>query len=67
MALEARSGQLKEFWSCREIVKRLARVDVAEVGREQWEAGLWVTVMPVGLKKGVYREAVTNVMEPGPA
>ena len=46
---------------------RYCRVDMAEIGRQDRQAGAWVIAVAIAIEDGADGEAVPKIVEPGPA
>jgi hypothetical protein len=63
VTLQPLTRQLQQLRSGREVPICLARVDVAEIGRQQCKLGSGVAAIAIAVKDGADGESVTNVMD----
>src|SRR6266545_1514470 len=65
--LEALAGEREELWRCLEVPVGGCGADVAEDRGQQRQAGVDVRALAVPLDQLAHREAVAQVVDPGPA
>jgi len=61
MALEPLTSQSQQFGSGGEVPVCLARVDMAEIGRQQGQPCRWITAIAISVKKSADGERVPTM------